>query len=151
MAVEVPGRRPLRRRLYGRAIVVLAAEQYACRLVLPSTQQHGAQRWPSHKDHARKALTKLVGPHLPATLKQLEKAIEKAHNAYEHAQEDASAEPAAAVEPEGQSAPESVEGYDDEHEPDDEPVADGVGGDLIDPCGAVGPDGQVYSDADQGL
>ena len=137
--------------LYGRAIVVLAAEQYACRLVLPSTQQHGAQRWPSHKDHARKALTKLAGPHLPATLKQLEKAIEKAHNAYEHAQEDASAEPAAAVEPEGRSDHESVEGYDDEHEPDDEPVADGVGGDLIDPGGAVGPDGQVYSDADPGL
>jgi len=26
-------------------------------------------RWPSHKDHARKALAKLAGPHLPATLK----------------------------------------------------------------------------------
>ena len=137
--------------LYGRAIVVLAAEQYACRLVLPSTQQHAAHRWPSHKDHARKALAKLAGPHLPATLKQLEKAIEKAHNAYEHAQPDASAEPAAAVEPEGQSDPESAEGYDDEHDPDDEPMADGVGGDLIDPGGAVGPDGQVYSDADPGL
>ena len=36
-------------------------------------------RWPSHKDHARKALAKLAGPHLPATLKQLEKAVAKAH------------------------------------------------------------------------
>jgi len=34
-------------------------------------------RWPSHKDHARKALAKLAGPHLPATLKQLEQAIER--------------------------------------------------------------------------
>ena len=34
----------------------------------------------SHKDHARKALAKLAGPHLPATLKQVEKAVAKAHS-----------------------------------------------------------------------
>jgi hypothetical protein len=51
---------------------VIAAEQHACRLVVPSSQQFGAKRWPSHKDHAAKALQKLAGPHLPATLKQLE-------------------------------------------------------------------------------
>ena len=64
--------------LYGRAIVVLAAEQYASRLVVPSTQQHPPMRWSSHKDHARKALAKLAGPHLPASLKQLEKAVARA-------------------------------------------------------------------------
>jgi hypothetical protein len=64
--------------LYGRALVVIAAEQYACRLVVPSTQRYGAKRWPSHKDHAAKALTKLAAPHLPASLKQLEKAVAKA-------------------------------------------------------------------------
>ena len=37
-------------------------------------------RWSSHKDHARKALAKLAGPHLPATLKQVEKAVAKAHS-----------------------------------------------------------------------
>ena len=66
--------------LYGRALVVIAAEQYASRLVVPSSQQHSPMRWPSHKDHARKALAKLAGPHLPATLKQVEKAVAKAHS-----------------------------------------------------------------------
>jgi hypothetical protein len=65
--------------LYGRWLVVVCAEQYASRLVVPVSQQHPPIRWSSHKDHARKALTKLAGPHLPATLKQLEKAIAKVH------------------------------------------------------------------------
>jgi hypothetical protein len=75
--------------LYGRALVVIAAEQYACRLVVPSSQQFGAKRWPSHKDHAAKALQKLAGPHLPATLKQLEKAIAQASTELQRAQEQA--------------------------------------------------------------
>jgi hypothetical protein len=65
--------------LYGRALVVIAAEQYASRLVVPSSQQHSPMRWPSHKDHACKALTKLAAPHVPATLKQVEKAVARAH------------------------------------------------------------------------
>jgi ParB/RepB/Spo0J family partition protein len=69
--------------LYGRALVVIAAEQYASRLVVPSSQQHSPIRWPSHKDHARKALAKLAGPHLPVTLKQVEKAVAKAHSEQE--------------------------------------------------------------------
>jgi hypothetical protein len=71
--------------LFGRCLVVIASEQYASRLVLPSSQQHSPIRWSSHKDHARKALAKLAGPHLPATLKQLEKAIERAHAEHERA------------------------------------------------------------------
>ena len=59
--------------------MVIAAEQYASRLVIPSSQQHSPMRWPSHKDHARKALAKLAGPHLPVTLKQVERAVAKAH------------------------------------------------------------------------
>ena len=65
--------------------MVIAAEQYASRLVVPQSQQHSAMRWPSHKDHARKALAKLAGPHLPATLKQVEKAVAKAHSENEKA------------------------------------------------------------------
>jgi ParB/RepB/Spo0J family partition protein len=65
--------------LYGRALVVIAAEQYASRLVLPASQRLGPERWSSHKDHAAKALAKLAGPHLPSSLKQLEKAIEQAN------------------------------------------------------------------------
>jgi hypothetical protein len=136
--------------LYGRAIVVLAAEQYASRLVLPSTQQVSPSRWPSHKDHARKALAKLAGPHLPATLKQLEKAIEKAHGTYVRAQQHAGARPAAAVESDGLSDPKSLDDGDDElDEGDHDDYA--VDGDVVDPGGAVGPDGQLYSDADPGL
>jgi hypothetical protein len=71
---------------------VFAAEQHACRLVVPSSQQFGARRWPSHKDHAAKALQKLAGPHLPATLKQLEKAIAKAGAELHEAQEQARTE-----------------------------------------------------------
>jgi hypothetical protein len=68
---------------------VIAAERHACRLVVPSSQQFGAKRWPSHRDHAAKALTKLAGPHLPATLKQLEKAIAKAGAELHDSQEQA--------------------------------------------------------------
>jgi ParB/RepB/Spo0J family partition protein len=71
--------------LYGRALMVIAAEQYASRLVVPRSQQHSPMRWPSHKDHARKALAKLAGPHLPATLKQVEKAVVKAYSDHEKA------------------------------------------------------------------
>jgi hypothetical protein len=131
---------------------VLAAEQYASRLVVPSSQQHPPMRWSSHKDHARKALAKLAGPHLPATLKQLEKAIAKAHGGYERAQQDARPKPAPVVESDGQAYPENPDDCDNElDEPDHHPVDDAVDGDVIDPGGAVGPDGQVYSDADPGL
>jgi hypothetical protein len=64
--------------LYGRALVVIAAERYALRMVLPASQQHAPIRWPSRRDQAEKALAKLAGPFLPASLKQLEKAITKA-------------------------------------------------------------------------
>ena len=65
--------------LYGRALVVIAAEQYASRLVVPQTQRSHPTRWSSHNDHASKALKKLAGPHLPASLKELERAITRAH------------------------------------------------------------------------
>ena len=80
---------------YGRALVVIAAEQYASRLVVPQSQQHSAMRWRSHKDHAQKALAKLAGPHLPATLKQVEKAVAKAHSSAEKAASGRTHRPAA--------------------------------------------------------
>ena len=42
--------------LYGRALVVIAAEQYASRLVVPQSQRTLPMRWSSHKDLADKAL-----------------------------------------------------------------------------------------------
>jgi hypothetical protein len=69
--------------LYGRALVVIAAEQYATRLVVPAGQRMPATRWSSHKDLAAKALRKLAGPHVPASLTKLEQAVKRAHSAYE--------------------------------------------------------------------
>jgi hypothetical protein len=150
--------------LYGRALVVIAAEQHACRLVVPSSQQFGAKRWPSHKDHAAKALQKLAGPHLPATLKQLEKAVTKARAELHDAQEQAHAEShkrTAAARKAG-SAGAGADALDDTgtsdelEEVDDEAVDELAeeqldDEDLVDVAGALGPDGHVCSDAGPGL
>jgi hypothetical protein len=65
---------------------VVAAEQHATRLVVPSSQRTPATRWSSHKDIAAKALKKLAGPHIPATLTKLEQAVKRAHAAYDKAE-----------------------------------------------------------------
>jgi hypothetical protein len=72
--------------LYGRALVVMAAEQYATRLVVPSSQRMPGTRWSSRKDIAAKALRKLAGPHVPTTLTRLEQAVKRAHAAYDKAE-----------------------------------------------------------------
>ena len=72
--------------LYGRALVVIAAERYASRLVVPGSQRTHPSGWSSHKDIASKALTKLAGPHLPASLKALERAIARAEKEYRTAE-----------------------------------------------------------------
>lgn len=74
--------------LYGRALVVVAAEQYAARMVLPASQRTYRTHWGSHKDIAAKALKKLAGPHLPASLKALERAVERVHAEHRSAIED---------------------------------------------------------------
>ena len=45
-----------------------------------------ATRWSSHKDIAAKALKKLAGPQVPATLTRLEQAVKRAHAAYDKAE-----------------------------------------------------------------
>ena len=72
--------------LYGRALVVIAAEQYACRLVVPQSQRSRPSSWSSHKGHAAKALKKLAAPHLPGSLRQLETAVKRAHEDYARAE-----------------------------------------------------------------
>ncbi len=73
--------------LYGRALVVICAEQYASRLVVPQGQRTPPTQWSSHRDHAAKALRKLAGPHLPGSLAQLRKAVERTHQEATRAQE----------------------------------------------------------------
>src|SRR5439155_22393626 len=63
--------------LYGRALVVIAAEQHATRLVVPTSQRMPATRWSSHKDLAAKALRKLAGRHIPTSLTRLEPAVKR--------------------------------------------------------------------------
>ena len=85
--------------LYGRALVVICAEQYASRLVVPQSQRSHPTQWSSHKDHAAKALKKLAGPHLPASLKELEKAIARAHREHDMAVQQVQRERGAVVDP----------------------------------------------------
>jgi len=71
--------------IYGRGLVVIAAEQYASRLVVPQSQRTHPTHWASHKDLAAKALAKLAAPHLPASLRHLEAAVKRAHEQHERA------------------------------------------------------------------
>jgi hypothetical protein len=48
-------------------------------MVLPASQRTYRSNWGSHKDLAAKALKKLASPHLPASLKALERAVERVH------------------------------------------------------------------------
>jgi hypothetical protein len=79
--------------LYGRALVVIAAEQYASRLVLAASQRGHRSPWPSRKDTAAKALRKLAGPHVPASLTAVERAVKRAHAAYEEVEQAQRREP----------------------------------------------------------
>jgi len=45
-----------------------------------------ATRWSSHRDIAAKALRKLAGAHVPASLNKLERAVKRAHRAYDTAE-----------------------------------------------------------------
>lgn len=87
--------------LYGRALVVIAAEQHASRLVLLSSQQRPPSRWSSHKDRAARALTKLAKPHLPASLAQIQRAVERAHRDQLTAQQQPDDEGTPAIEATG--------------------------------------------------
>ena len=80
--------------LYGRALVIIArAARQPPRA--PASQRAHSTSWSSHKDLAAKALRKLAGPHLPATLKALEQAIKRAHTAHAQAEQAQRARPRA--------------------------------------------------------
>ena len=71
--------------LYGRALVVIAAEQYAAQIALPASQRTHPTRWGSHRDLAAKALKKVAAPHIPASLKEFERQIDRVHAAHQQA------------------------------------------------------------------
>jgi hypothetical protein len=102
--------------LYGRALVVIGAEQYASRLVLPASQRGPRSPWSSRKDTAAKALRKLAGPHLPASLRAVERAVKRAHAAYEEAEQAQRREPRESAEADIEStSPAGVTDADDEN------------------------------------
>jgi hypothetical protein len=101
--------------LYGRALMVIAAEQHATRLVVASSQRMPATRWSSHKDIAAKALKKLAGPHVSASLTRLEQAVKRAHAAHEKAEIAAAEQQRAACQA---TEPETDDGIGDELEQD---------------------------------
>ena len=101
--------------VYGRALVVIAAEQHATRMVVPSSQRMPATRYGSHKDVAAKALKKLAGPHLPASLTRLEQAVQRAHSAYAKAEAAAREQQAAERTPvQDEPAEETVDELDED-------------------------------------
>jgi ParB/RepB/Spo0J family partition protein len=63
--------------LYGRTMVVFAAQHYALQLVLPTSKRRGSALPRSHKDIARKAFIKATKHALPASHVQLVRAIER--------------------------------------------------------------------------
>lgn len=83
--------------LYGRTLVVFAAQHYAHQIALPTSQRRPSVLPASRKDAARKAFEKLTKPVLPATHAQLARVIEREARDYhcqqaeleQHARRDA--------------------------------------------------------------
>ena len=112
--------------LYGRALVVIAAEQYAAQIALPASQRTHRTRWGSHRDLAAKALKKLAGPHVPASVKQLERAIDRVHAAHQQAIDPERPQRASDEQDRTQGGDETEgpdEGLADEAHPADDPQA----------------------------
>jgi hypothetical protein len=84
--------------LYGRALVVFAAQHYASQLVLPTSKRRSSILPRSHKDTARKAFERVTKGVLPASHTQLQRAIAAEARSYERsaAQLDTRARAAAA-------------------------------------------------------
>jgi ParB/RepB/Spo0J family partition protein len=106
--------------LYGRALVVFAAQHYASQLVLAAIKRRGSVLPRSHKDTARKAFARVTKGVLPASHTQLQRAIAAEARGYERsiAELDSRARP-------GASQPATGEGVvDDDH------LGDGAGPDA---------------------
>jgi hypothetical protein len=68
--------------LYGRVLVVFAAQHYASQLVLPASKRHGSVLPRSHKDTARKAFEKITKKVLPASHRELQRALSAEASGY---------------------------------------------------------------------
>jgi hypothetical protein len=68
--------------LYGRTLVVFACQHYANQLALPNSQRRGSVLPRSHRDTARKAFEKVTKTALPASHRELARAIEREAREY---------------------------------------------------------------------
>jgi putative intracellular protease/amidase len=69
--------------IYGRVLVVFAAQHYASQLVLPASKRRPSALPASRKDTARKAFERIVKTVLPASHKQLQRALAAEARSYD--------------------------------------------------------------------
>jgi len=74
--------------LYGRVLVVFAAQNYAHDLVLPNSKRRGSVLPHSRKEAARKAFERVTKKVLPATHVELQRALDREARAYAKRQEE---------------------------------------------------------------
>ncbi|MDQ6811028.1 MAG: ParB/RepB/Spo0J family partition protein [Actinomycetota bacterium] len=98
--------------LYGRVLVVFAAQNYAHDLVLPASKRHGSVLPRSRKEAARKAFERVTKKVLPASHGALQRALEREARAYAKRHEELSAAARAerddAAEHDGENGPEEA-------------------------------------------
>lgn len=98
--------------LYGRVLVVFAAQHYAQNLVLPASKRRASVLPYTRKDAARKAFERLTKNVLPASHVQLQRALEREARAYTKRQSEldtASRQRAAGQDPDAPDAEDNTE------------------------------------------
>lgn len=105
--------------LYGRVLVVFAAQHYACQLVLPTAKRQGSVLPRSHKDSARKAFEKLTKKVLPGSYAQLQRALSAGAKTYRQRVDELDRPAAAPRDPDVAAAVDVDELAADDGEPQD--------------------------------
>jgi hypothetical protein len=77
--VEIPGGAATAGELYGRALVVIAAEQYASRLVPPASQRGHRSLWSSRRTWRPRRSASSPDRTCPPSVSALERAVKRAH------------------------------------------------------------------------
>lgn len=106
--------------LYGRVLVVFAAQNYAHDLVLPTSKRRGSVLPRSRKEAARKAFERITKNVLPVSHLQLQRAIEREARSYAKQQDHLSA----AARQEGEEPRDSAAEIDRDQDTPQEPVGD---------------------------
>ncbi|MFI4977925.1 MAG: ParB/RepB/Spo0J family partition protein [Solirubrobacterales bacterium] len=106
--------------LYGRVLVVFAAQHYAQNLVLPASQRRPSVLPRTRKDTARKAFERITKNVLPASYAQLQRALESEARSYAKRQDHLSA----AARREREEARDSAAEIDRDQATPQEPVGD---------------------------